>query len=272
MNIELIEVTPQMAKEWLATNAKNNRDLSKITVKRYATDMVKGKWLLTGEAVKFDRTGRLIDGQHRLQALIESKVPKVNMFVVRGLDAETMAVLDTGRSRSAGDALKIGGHNGSSNEKAALARRIIAYNGGQSKVFDQKKIRLAGTPITNREILDYVNENDLEEHVRFAHRARYHSVTQLLNVGEWAFLHWLFSQRNPADATAFLEKLATLEDVKNNSPIRTLFDKMTKSSIKLDGKMKLAAAAQAWNAYRQGDDLKKIHVGRAEECTIPELI
>lgn len=90
MNIELVEVTPQMAQEWLATNAKNNRDLSKVTVKRYANDMVKGQWMVTGEAIKFDRTGRLIDGQHRLQALIESKVPRLQMCVVRNLDAETM--------------------------------------------------------------------------------------------------------------------------------------------------------------------------------------
>lgn len=117
-----------------------------------------------------------------------------------------------------------------------------------------------------------MNANDLEEHIRFAHRAQYNAVAKFLNIGEWAFLHWLFSQRNQADATAFLEKLATLEDVKSSSPIRTLFDKMTKSSVKLDGKMKLAATAQAWNAYRKGDELKKIHVGRAEECTIPELI
>jgi len=65
MKIEIVSVTPDQASAWLATNATNNRKISTTIVNQYARDMIAGRWEITGEAIKFDTTGRLIDAALR---------------------------------------------------------------------------------------------------------------------------------------------------------------------------------------------------------------
>lgn len=263
MKIELISVTPDLAAQWLATNTENNRRISKTTVNRYAQDMIRDQWLITGEALKFDTTGRLIDGQHRLSAVVASK-KTVQMYIIRDLPEETILVIDTGKSRSAGDALKIAGQNGYSNAMAALARKIIVFNGGSNPIRGDKGrgLRLNGQTVTNRQIIEYCTENDLTEHVKFGWNMKSIGVTDALNFGEYAFFHWYFGLVDSQAAEIFLRKLATLENVDMQSPIRALLNKLTRSITRLDGKMKMHAVITAWNAWRKGEKLTLIHVGR----------
>lgn len=77
----MMTVTPKTAKEWLTHNAENNRHINGKRVKMYAEDMKNNKWKLTHQGVAFDADGQLIDGQHRLEAVIKSGVP-VRMLVM----------------------------------------------------------------------------------------------------------------------------------------------------------------------------------------------
>lgn len=191
------------------------------------------------------------------------------MYVIRDLAPESILVIDTGKSRTAADALSIYGHNGSSNDLAALARKVIAYSGGIDAVLNTKKITLKGQPITNRDIVGFCAKTDLTAHTSFAHRVKNREVANALNHGDYAFFHWLFSQKDAAAADEFLTRLATLEDIGADHPIRTLLKKLTTSSVRLDGKMKMYATVTAWNAWRKGERLSAIHVGRIESEPIP---
>lgn len=64
-------VTPMKAARWLKRNIANRRVSPKV-VRNYAGDMSRGEWLLNGEAIKFDRDGNLLDGQHRLGAIVHN--------------------------------------------------------------------------------------------------------------------------------------------------------------------------------------------------------
>lgn len=272
MKIDIVDVTPELAQMWLATNTDQNRKISKPTVNRYANDMILGKWLVTGEAIKFNQQGQLMDGQHRLSAVLASR-KTVQMCVIRDLNADTMLVIDTGKSRTAGDALTINGHNGHSNNMASLARKIIGHLSGADTVLGGKRIRIANSPITNREIIEFCNDNDLSPHVNFATSIKYKSVTGAMNVGEYGFFHWYFSKVDAAAADQFLTKIATLEDVSADSPIRALLQKLTRSAVVLDGKMKMHAVVTAWNAWRTGQKLTNIHVGRiAADEPVPQPV
>ncbi len=264
MNIEIISVTPELASKWLKTNSSNNRKIRKSLINQYARDMAMGKWELTGEAIKFDIKGNLIDGQHRLNAIVFCKTT-VQIAVVTGLQPEVIQVIDTGKSRSAGDVLTITGKIPNANMVAALARKIIGFNGGTSDIFGNKKIRLKGEAITNRDILEFCEQFDLQVHVLFAVNLMPKQVTNIFSCGEWGFLHWLFSNKSPEAADTFLTRLATLDNVGLNHPIRTLFEKITKGSSMLSPKLRLAATIIAWNAYRNGQSLSVIKVGRIEE-------
>ena len=272
MNIDLVKVTPELAEQWLSANTVSNRKISKITVKRYAKDMVMGRWLVTGESIKFDVNGKLIDGQHRLAAVVAAR-NTVAMYVITGLPNETILVIDTGKSRTSGDALMIAGHSVNSNEIAALARKIIGYKSGNQDILGVKKIVAAGAPITNREIVDFCANNDLSVHTSFAQRAKRLQLSKILSVGEYAFFHSLLSQIHVDDAEKFLTMLSTMEDVSAQSPIRVLFYKLTKSLSTLDSKMTFSAVIQAWNAWRSGTTITTIHVGRVDlQNAIPNAI
>lgn len=270
MKIETIKVTPEMAAEWLSANTDNNRKISRHLVNKYARDMMKGEWQQTGEAIKFDDQGHLIDGQHRLSAVVASK-KNVPMLVVTGLKNEVIQVVDTGRSRSAGDALTIAGLAGENGgATAALARKIMAWRSGTDNLFDTKKIKLRGEAIANRDIVAFCKQHDLGPFVRFAWAINRRQISRIFNVGEWAFLFWMFSQKDPKAAEYFLSRLATLDGVPadEGNPIRALFNKLSRSAG-LDGKGRLYATITAWNAMRRGESLTLIRVVYHAEATMP---
>lgn len=100
-------VTPEQAAKWLESNIAN-RDVRTVRVREYATAMSEGRWLYTADPIRFDEDGRLIDGQHRLLALVKAGLP-LEMHVVRGLSRDAQDAVDTGAARTASDALKVRG-------------------------------------------------------------------------------------------------------------------------------------------------------------------
>jgi hypothetical protein len=73
--------------------------------------MKAGRWRLTHQGIAFDTTGLLIDGQHRLWAIAEAKIP-VRLRVFFNEPPENRQVLDTGERRSNKDVLKLSGEVG----------------------------------------------------------------------------------------------------------------------------------------------------------------
>lgn len=103
-DIELI--TPEIATCYLSKN-RVNRHISEPRVRAYAYDMMNNAWQLNGEAIRFNKAGDLIDGQHRLSAIIKCGVP-VKMLVVRDID-DNITLYDRGRNRYVTDSMLIGG-------------------------------------------------------------------------------------------------------------------------------------------------------------------
>lgn len=102
--VEKLTVTPELATKWLTETETKNRPLSNARVQEYAAEMLRGNWRLTHQGVAFDADGNLVDGQHRLWAIIESGCP-VEMFVAFGLSKDCVIEIDGGRSRNLADRL-----------------------------------------------------------------------------------------------------------------------------------------------------------------------
>lgn len=101
------EITPEKAHEYLAMN-KNNRALMPGVVDRYAKDLKDGKWIIGTSTICFDINGNLIDGQHRLQAIIKANIP-VRMEVKRNLSEDAFKAMDIGKPRKPKDMFSIAG-------------------------------------------------------------------------------------------------------------------------------------------------------------------
>jgi hypothetical protein len=104
------EITPKKAAAYLEKNA-TNRTLRGPTVAAYEADMKAGNWIPTHQGIAFNDRDELIDGQHRLTAVVRSGAT-VRMLVTRGLPAltgenHTMDAVDRGAARSISDQLKL---------------------------------------------------------------------------------------------------------------------------------------------------------------------
>jgi hypothetical protein len=104
MRIERILITPEMAAEWLEKNT-NNRSLRTAQIRKLARDMKADKWEETGDPIKFSTHGELLDGQHRLWAIIEADVP-VCCWIAFDVDSSAHSAIDTGAKRTTGDELR----------------------------------------------------------------------------------------------------------------------------------------------------------------------
>ena len=107
-----VDVTPKKAGEWLRNNFVN-RPVKQDVIEAYARDMRNGKWKTTHQGIAFNDQDQLIDGQHRLMAIVASGIT-VKMMVTFNLPAKTegdelttMDCVDRGRTRSVGDQLTI---------------------------------------------------------------------------------------------------------------------------------------------------------------------
>jgi hypothetical protein len=124
---ELIEVTPTLARAWLSQNS-TNRSLRKQLIRTYANEMLAGRWRITGEAIQFGTDGRLLNGQHRLNAVIMADTP-VTLLVVSGVDPGAQLVMDSGAKRTASDALGlIGVPNSAITAATARIALSVAYS------------------------------------------------------------------------------------------------------------------------------------------------
>lgn len=135
MEVKEVFVTPDQATKWLEGNT-HNRALRQNVVERYARDIKAGKWRLTHEAIAFGPDGCLIDGQHRLWAIIEANTP-ARLLVVRGVSLEALRVINSGLVRSTGDHLRLGYNVHASNMEVAIARRIARTSAHQRPTTDE---------------------------------------------------------------------------------------------------------------------------------------
>lgn len=104
MNTQVMNVTPEMAQKWLGHNS-GNRHLRETRVRALVTDMQNGNWRLTHQGIAFDEDGNLLDGQHRLMAVVKSGIT-VPMLVTTDMSRDTILNLDTGVTRDVSDILK----------------------------------------------------------------------------------------------------------------------------------------------------------------------
>lgn len=108
MKAEITTITPEIAKRILKNNDRNRR-LRPATINAIARDMAEGRWKVNGESIILN--GRtLIDGQHRLEACILADV-SFKSVVVRGVQSDAIATVDTGMKRTLGDYLALMGES-----------------------------------------------------------------------------------------------------------------------------------------------------------------
>lgn len=137
--MERVIVTPEMARTWLSTSNSRNRHLSNPHVDRMAAAMTNGEWEQTHEGIAFDTDGELIDGQHRLAAIARSGVT-LTMNVWKNFQPQARLAVDTGKSRSTVDIIKMNSAKHVSNSRFTTLRWFLGGPDGPPKIRPQQAL------------------------------------------------------------------------------------------------------------------------------------
>jgi hypothetical protein len=121
---EIISLTPDLALQLLKINT-SNRPLKARSVSVLAKAIKRGEWSFNGDAIRVSRSGRLLDGQHRCQAVVEAGIAVMTLLVT-GLEDDVFSTIDRGFGRTTGDIMSI---KGESNyiELASISRLVHLY-------------------------------------------------------------------------------------------------------------------------------------------------
>jgi hypothetical protein len=128
MNSYIVDVSPDLARKWLDL-ARFNRDINYAVVSLYVRQIQEGLWRRTHQGVALTKAGVLIDGQHRLLAIIKAN-QTVTMIVTVDEPEENFEFIDCGRNRSHLDMMRLSQRNNalsslhSTTIKAFLAGRF----------------------------------------------------------------------------------------------------------------------------------------------------
>lgn len=123
-----VDVTPEIAHYWLTHNFENNRSVNTRAVRKYSEDMANGDWVLSPQPITFAPDGTLIDGQHRLHAVIRSGVT-VTFIVAGKVPLHAASGIDTGGTRALHQVMKIMGVKNVSATEVAMVRMIAHMTG-----------------------------------------------------------------------------------------------------------------------------------------------
>lgn len=267
---EIITVTPRLAKQLLAMNTRN-RNISSTNLAKIALQMQRNEWRLNGEAIKVAKDGRILDGQHRLQAAVDTDTT-FQTLIVYGLEEDTQASMDTGKSRPLGTLLTLKGYK-EGNRLAAIVVAIIraeqwginaALSGGAN-----------AWPVTNQQAFDRLEiEPSLTELPRISKPLAREGLP-----GKTAgLLYYKFSEINGEDADDFFDRLHTGANMETGHPVLTLRNTLYALKQNARGERNQrylgALTIKAWNKYRNGEEVRqlKFRVGGANPERFPEPI
>jgi len=251
MKKEVKIITPEIAKELLKFN-KFNRPYQEKTMLRYYVDMMNDLWITeTGESIKISKKGNLLDGQHRLYALIKANKP-YTFLIISELDEDIMPFIDTGKSRSYNDCLAM---NGVKNY-VIIGSVIQFYKSLKENRFSKPGVY---QKYNNFEVLNvYENRNKFWDEVALFSQRMYNAIGKLLPKqvigGFYSYLYEIDQEK----AKNFILQVCTGENIENQT-IYILRKRLILEAVQLRKspiKVVYAFLIKAWNCYIKNEEIK----------------
>jgi len=254
---EVRTITPQLAEVMLEHNIKN-RPLRTSALKHCIRQLQDGNFQLTGDSITFSDTARLLNGQHRLLACVETGI-SFEASILYGVKEESFHVMDTGVKRSPSDVLSAHFDIKNAPQVAAMLRIIMMYNRPSSEdgkvashFYSSKK------PLLSKDFLDsYLTYGD--DALQRSMLKAYHPAKQmgLPSPAYFGALHFIASKIDVQQADEFFHGLITNE-------MLTIDDPRYRAHQQIRSKMQhrsdlMAIIAQAWNRYRKGQSGRRMY-------------
>jgi hypothetical protein len=247
---EVITITPSDAAAWLKCN-KNNRPVRKNHVAFLAREILEGNWQVNGQAIVIADDEQILDGQHRLLAVIEAG-KNIQTLVVYGITPEAFRTIDTGAVRTGADALTL-----HFQEVPQYLIKSISTAVQWCEKMERGNIRGGGRvmKLSNTDVIDYV-----KKHMTLIQCAEtlqgYPQEARPLSLGMGVALYEMFQRKHTEQADTFLRGLYTGENLERTDPeylLRNAFIRDAERVAKFPLAIRMRMVIKGWNWRRRGN-------------------
>ena len=244
LEIQIEQIGPKEAAAYLALNRPGNRKLVKRNITWLITEMENGRFEpMNGDTIRFNTRGELIDGQHRLTAIVQTG-QTYQCIVVRGVADEAFPTIDEGITRTVKDYLFAipGGHY--FNETASSIRwTMLWYHAGS---FLRKPY------FTTTEKLDWHKEHPGLQPLVYHYGTKRSALR--MSIAMQAACHFIIQDRNPKQVGDYMTPVLEGLELRRGDPRYTVREWIIKN--RHAGSLYFTAHAghiilRGWNHWRR---------------------
>lgn len=247
----LERIAPKDAKEYLesaSVNGIKNRNIMKAVIDRFASDMTNGYWKVNGEPIIFDEKGFLLDGQHRLAAIVKAGI-SIPTMVVRGINRSSFDTIDSGKTRSFNQVLACRGEKMVSELGSAL--KLLARI--EDSILQGKPLGSFGKAYSNSYLEELLNKNGGIRNCVPSNKDH----RKVMASSTITALRYLFNQKSPDESEVFFNDLVYGLDLEQTDYVYILRESLLEFRGRRDktilrSEVVVNRAIKTWNAMRIG--------------------
>lgn len=256
-------IDKELAQKYLAQR-DDDRPVSRAHLNYLMGRQLRGEWRANGESIKFDKSGKLRDGQHRLMMVLETATP-IECVVVRDIDSDAFITMDTGKKRNLADILAI--------KKFAYPKALASTTAWVYRYLTNRMIPAGGT--SHEMYLGLINSHPtIQNSVSFVTNLKHPAGSPGWTATAMA-CHYLFCQVNKTLADDFIEKYVTgLRLQEPTDPIAILRGQvisLATARIRPQTPQIFGLFALAWNATRNNRPQRQNFLIRPLSNTRPKI-
>lgn len=245
---EFVTLTPALAHLLLQANV-SNRKISQANSEAIRADILAGRWIFNGESISVSDTGRLLDGQHRCEAVIQTRV-NIPVTISFGAPDEARFTIDIGKPKSAANFLHMKGYTDCNNLAATIAL-VLEYNN------KDQNLTLSRKAVSKTAVVTSVDElKGIQASVLISSGATKRGLGSRSTI---AFCHYIFKKRaGVVAADEFISKLIDGDGLRKDSPIFHCRNRLLDLRGSTQAAMRAGIIFRAWNHWRNGESISKL--------------
>jgi len=235
----ILTITPGLAESFLHKNY-TNRPLKLRHIATLSRAMMEGDWKINGDTIKIANSGKIIDGQHRLHAVIKSQTT-IESWVIVGLDDDVFGTIDIGKKRTVADTLSCRGEKNTTTLASSL-RLLNEYYCGTVETFT-----LCSTTDIEKMLVEHP---DMRESI-----FKSKGLNGLATPAVIATCNYLFRKTSKFIAERFFTQLSQGTGLEKGSPVHTLRERLVANGLsksKLSNPYIFALFILAFNHFVRG--------------------
>ena len=256
---EVVTMTPQWAEKILTQNNNKNRKIRTSKLMVYTRSIEAGDWKVTNQGIALDPDGNLLDGQHRLAAIVKAR-KSIKILLGTNCDPSSFSVIDIGATRTAGDMITLSGFSGGKHNTLAAAVKIYI----QYTEFPKTRWSSLTTPNHNKVVKYWTDKKDtIELYLPFLIKCHKQFKSYTLSCGIAFCLIADDYEWRPEEIMEYFTLLTTGANLPADSSILSFRNQCSNPAYRRRGngthstQLLLNAMVKSFNDWKRGKPTKK---------------